>query len=168
MRRVGFSGMLQPSATHPHFGQTCLFTNSLKFGTTNCGWNVWGRKVGRTFQNDFSKHFSRAWVLDLGYKSLKSASKTHSEKFVLPKSSFGEHKLVTKDHSIPENQHIASHVATIFCNHLANFMLPKRRFWKAEPTFQNASSKHFSRVSKILERWTKDEIRIFDWLFNGS
>ncbi len=27
----------QPSATHPHFWQTCLFTNSLKFGTTNCG-----------------------------------------------------------------------------------------------------------------------------------
>ncbi len=25
-----------------------------------------------------------------------------------------------------------------------NFMLPKRRFWKAEPTFQNAFSKHFS------------------------
>jgi hypothetical protein len=26
------------------------------------------------------------------------------------------------------------------------FMLPKRRFWKAEPTFQKAFSKHFSRV----------------------
>jgi hypothetical protein len=29
--------MIQPSATHTRFGQTCLFTNSLKFGTTNCG-----------------------------------------------------------------------------------------------------------------------------------
>jgi hypothetical protein len=27
---------------------------------------------------------------------------------------------------------------------LPNFMLPKRRFWKAEQTFQNAVSKHFS------------------------
>jgi len=27
-----------------------------------------------------------------------------------------------------------------------DFMLPKRRFWKAEQTFQNALSKHFSRV----------------------
>ncbi len=26
----------------PHLGQTCLFTNSLKSGTTNCGLNVWG------------------------------------------------------------------------------------------------------------------------------
>ena len=25
-----------------------------------------------------------------------------------------------------------------------SFMLPKRRFWNAEPTFQNAFSKHFS------------------------
>ena len=29
---------------------------------------------------------------------------------------------------------------------IPDFMLPKRRFWKAEPTFQNAFSKHFSRV----------------------
>ncbi len=42
-------------------------------------------------------------------------------------------KVVTKGHRIPENQRIASH-ATIFCNHLAKFMLPKRRFWKAERT----------------------------------
>ena len=32
-------------------------------------------------------------------------------------------------------------VATIFCN---NFMLPKRLFWKDDPAFQNALSKHFS------------------------
>jgi len=44
--------------------------------------------VGRTFQNAFSKHFSRAWVLDLGYESLKNASKTHSERLVLPSKIF--------------------------------------------------------------------------------
>jgi len=44
--------------------------------------------VGWTFQNAFSKHFSRAWVLDLGYKSLKSASKTHSETLVRPSQIF--------------------------------------------------------------------------------
>ncbi len=27
---------------------------------------------------------------------------------------------------------------------VGNYMLPKRRFWKAEPTFQSACSKHFS------------------------
>jgi hypothetical protein len=95
-----------------------------------------------------------------------------------------------------------------------NLMLPKRRFWKAEQTFQTAFSKHFptfccpNRVltplksaspgkrvlkclfglpkssfgrgkssfgrgklyapqTKIVEGLTKDEIRIFDILFNG-
>jgi hypothetical protein len=61
------------------------------------------------------------------------------------------------------------------------YMLPKRRFWKAEQTFQYAFSKDFSTLSpksctdnlekcfenyapqtKILEGRTKDEIRIFD------
>ena len=120
--------------------------------------------------------------------------------FILPKSSFGMDKVVTKDHNIPEkpahrmlllsfesscklvtndhgipektntsnhmrcyyllyhlanllqmiiayqkNQHIThTHVATIFVNHLANSMLPKRRFWKAEQTYQSAFSKHLS------------------------
>jgi hypothetical protein len=31
-------------------------------------------------------------------------------------------KVVTKDHSIPETQHIASHGDTIFCNHLAKLL----------------------------------------------
>jgi len=34
-----------------------------------------------------------------------------------------------------------------------NFILPKRRFWKAEPTFPNAFSKHFSmnrRPNRVL------------------
>jgi hypothetical protein len=40
------------------------------------------------FQNAFSKHFSRVWVLDLGDKTLKSASKTHSEKSIRPSKIF--------------------------------------------------------------------------------
>jgi hypothetical protein len=39
--------------------------------------------------------------------------------FILPKSSFGEHKVVTKIVASHKTHHIASHVATIFCNHLA-------------------------------------------------
>jgi hypothetical protein len=102
--------------------------------------------------------------------------------FDFPKSSFGSHKVVTKDHSIPEkpthhmllpvpeipesrfiifpfkrrfmpscasfNRGFRGLVATIFCNHLAKFMLPKRRFSKAEPTFRTVFSKHFSMVSR--------------------
>ncbi len=32
-----FCDLDQPPATHPRFGQTCLFTKSIKVGTTNCG-----------------------------------------------------------------------------------------------------------------------------------
>jgi len=45
-------------------------------------------KVGRTFQNAFSKHFSRVWVLYSGDKALKTASKPRSEKFVRPSKIF--------------------------------------------------------------------------------
>ena len=47
----------------------------------------------------------------------------------------------------PGNEHIASH-ATIFCNHLAKFMLPKRRIWKTEQKIGRVSArgKHFSRA----------------------
>jgi hypothetical protein len=61
-----------------------------------------------------------------------------------------------KTNTSQKNQHIpgkpthprknnTSHVATIFCNHLAKFMLPKRRFWMAERTFGNAFSKYLSK-----------------------
>jgi hypothetical protein len=53
--------------------------------------------------------------------------------FGLPKSSFGRGKVVAKDSSILENHNEqiitenpnTSHVATIFCNHIAN-VLPIR------------------------------------------
>jgi len=47
----------------------CSFFQNLRLGSI-------------TFQNAFSKHFSREWVLYLGYESLKNASKAHSERSV--------------------------------------------------------------------------------------
>jgi hypothetical protein len=47
----------------------------------------------------------------------------------------------------PQNaEHITSHVATIFCNHLAKFTPPKRRFWKEEQKMKSGFSQHFSRA----------------------
>jgi hypothetical protein len=42
-----------------------------------------------------------------------------------------------------------------------HLMLPKRRFWKA-------GQASYAPQTKILEGGTKDEIRIFAALFNGS
>jgi hypothetical protein len=80
MRCVGFSGMLwsfvltlcspnQPSATHPHFGQTCLFTNPPKFGTTNCGWNVWEirEKAGLSKMGVSCRRLIHIWCFHLLY-----------------------------------------------------------------------------------------------------
>ncbi len=36
----------------------------------------------------------------------------------------------------------------------SKFMLPKRRFWKVEPAFQNVSSKHFSTILIPIELTT--------------
>ena len=58
----------------------------------------------------------------------------------------GSIKLLQKIIASQENQHIASH-ATIFCNHLAKFMLPKRRFWNQNKTW-NA---HFRGTFKGCE-----------------
>ncbi len=127
-------------------------------------------KVGTVFSKSFSMVRRPNRVLTPLKKNRKD---TPNLLFSLPKSSFGEHKVVTKDSSIPEHQHIAWHVATIFCNHLAKllqkiiacqktntspdiatifcnhlakFMLPKRRFWKDWPKMKSGFSKHFSRA----------------------
>jgi hypothetical protein len=79
------------------------------------------QKVGTVF----SKHFSMVPRPNIVLTPLKVPRKdTPDLLFYLPKSSFGGHKVVTKDHSIARNQHIASQcdVATIFCNHLANIL----------------------------------------------
>jgi hypothetical protein len=51
-------------------------------------------KDKQKMKSGFSTDFSRAWVLDLGYEPLKSQSKFGFHRlFILPESSFGEHKL---------------------------------------------------------------------------
>jgi hypothetical protein len=51
-------------------------------------------KAEQKMKSGFSKHFSRSWVLNLGHEPLKSASLIRiSSLFLLPKSSFGEHKI---------------------------------------------------------------------------
>ena len=47
----------------------------------------------------------------------------------------------------PERTVPSLQLPTVFSE---SFMLPKRRFWTAEPTFQKAFSKHFSRVILYL------------------
>ena len=79
---------------NPHFISCSSFQN-LRLGSINFTppkRRFW--KAEQTSQNAFSKHFSRAWVLDLGDKTLKSASKRVLRcLFILPKSSFGRYKL---------------------------------------------------------------------------
>ena len=79
-------------------------------------------KAEQTFQSAFSNHVSTFLSQNPVLKPLKSASKRHSESFVRPSKIFVWDKL-------------------------ARFTPPKRRFWKAEPTFQSAFSKHFSTFS---------------------
>ncbi len=96
--------------------------------------NVWERIFEVLF---------KGWVLDLGDVPLKVLRKCVPKRsFGHPKSSLGEHKVVTKDHNIPETNISQSQLLLSFL-HLTNFTLPKRRFWKAEQTFQSAFSKHF-------------------------
>ncbi len=101
------------------------------------------------------KHFS-------GVESTQFGPRTIEKRFlrnphfvfcsILPKSSFGEHKIVEalfKGESTSfgpltiekcfENPHfICFHPSKIFVWGGVKFMLPKRIFWKVEPTFQNA------------------------------
>ena len=62
-------------------------------------------KAEQTFQSAFSKHFSRVWVPDLGYETLKSASKTHSEMFVRPSKIFVWGACICKDGFPKTNKH---------------------------------------------------------------
>ena len=86
--RMRFRSTFRPDSwpeSGTHTLEKC-FENAFWFNFSPPKRRFWA--VGRTFQNAFSKHFSRAWVLDLGYKSLKSASKTHSETLVRPSKIF--------------------------------------------------------------------------------
>jgi len=74
-------------------------------------------KEEQKMKSGFSKHFSTVRGPNWVLTPLESTRKSGFHLlFILPTSSFGRGK----------------------------FMLPKRRFWTTEPTFQNAFSKHFS------------------------
>ncbi len=63
--------------------------------------------------------------------------------FCRPKSSFGEHKLGLR-------------LTLLTKSSKWRFMLPKRRFWKSDPTFGNVFSKYFSkerRPNRVLTLW---------------
>ncbi len=92
------------------------------------------------------KHFSSAWVLNLGQCPLKSAAKIRISSFVPPSNIFvwWLQKIVA---TCDVMRWFLSD-ATIFCN---NFTPPKRRFWKSEQTFRTIFSKHFSMVSRPNE-----------------
>ncbi len=89
------------------------------------------------------KHFSRAWVLDMGNEPLKSQSKISISSFVLkcssdlPNSSFGEHKpcnMITKDDSNMRWCDVLVFPRCSYFDYLCQSSLcsPKRRFWKEE------------------------------------
>ncbi len=84
---------VQPSATHPHFWQTCLFTIFPMISTTNRGSPFWENRekaglskmgmscrwlVAYAFLNELSISGSPKRVLT----PLKSTSKTHTQRFV--------------------------------------------------------------------------------------
>ncbi len=56
-----------------------------------------GKDGGQKIKCGFSKHFSRSWVLDLGYESLKTQSTIRISSFVHPSQIvFREHKVHEK------------------------------------------------------------------------
>ena len=84
-------------------------------------------------------HFSVASSPNLILTLLKSASKRLIERFV----QFGGHKVVTKGHNIPENQHI------VCCYY--HFMLLKQRFWNVGKYVGETFCKHFSSLLAQIE-----------------
>jgi len=75
------------------------------------------KRFGPCFQTTFNIREYFIWATDHWKVLWKHGPK---RLFGLPKSSFGERKVATKDHRIAENS--TSHVATLFCNHLAKLL----------------------------------------------
>jgi hypothetical protein len=99
------------------------------------------------FRTVFSKHFSHTWVLYLVDWPLKSALKTRSENVC---SAVQNRRSVSRRQLVP-------YFSTISILNISTKVLTTNPGW------------HFyAPQTKILEGGTKDEIRIFDWLFNGS
>ncbi len=59
---------------------------------------------------------------------------------------WGRHKVVTKDHSIPEESTHHITVATIFCNHLAKLLQKKVASPKTQPNQPSATHPHFGQT----------------------
>ena len=77
------------------------------------------------FRVSFRRSFQRL-VAQIGYSHPPKGPRKSAFHlwFILPKSSFRRHKVVTKDHSIPEKPtHRITSCATILCNHLASHRL---------------------------------------------
>ena len=85
----------------------------------------------------------------------KKCSKRRSEFFFgFRKSSFGEHKVVTKDHSIQENptHRITSHVATIFCNRLAKLLQKIITSQKNQHIASHIATIFCNHLAKLLQK----------------
>ncbi len=76
----------------------------------------------------------------------------------------------------PPNEELSRVEQSVAYAFLNKFMFPKRRFWKAEPTFGNVFSKHFSKENspnrvltyvksalKVRSRMFKKRSKIFAW-----
>ncbi len=110
-------------------------------------------KSERTFGNAFLSTFQRVSTR-FGYVPLKVLRKCVPKcSFGLPKSSFGEHKVVTKDNSIPETN--TSHVAIIFCSHLAKFL--QRQQHPIKPNTSHVATIFCNHLAKLLQRYQKTQ-----------
>ena len=76
--------------------------------TTYCIRRFW--KDEQTFQTAFSKHFSRAWVQDLGYETLRNVLRMHSEMLVRPSKIFVWGSINSEKDSAACNKGLCWHV----------------------------------------------------------
>ncbi len=117
-------------------------------------------KAEPTFPNVFSKHFSGAWVLDLGYESLKIVSK-HIRKgwFGLPKSSFGEHKVKLlslcspNEDFVRRNKRWNADFRSTFPRFVAQ--IEYSRHWTLEKCFENPHFIFCSSLQNLRLGWVK-------------
>jgi len=107
------------------FSNTYTLTLFLKFMLPKRRFGNVEKYVGESF----CKHFSYSQVLYLGWNWWKVLTKCITHIFFdVPKSSFGEHKVVG-----------------------AKFMVPKRRFWNVEKYVGNVFCKRFSSLLAQIE-----------------
>ena len=98
--------------------------------------------VWHTHQHAITRDFDRHMIM-LSSSWLKLSSTATSACY---------YHLVSSTDTSACHHHVLSLTDTSACYHhvvTQNFTPPKRRFWKAEPTFPNVSSKHFSRAWEL-------------------